>query len=50
MVGASAQPGAGTPSVMMSAKMTARLVAEDFGIAAGGGSQEVAPPQAQAGK
>jgi phytoene desaturase len=32
LVGAGAQPGAGTPSVMMSAKMTARLVAEDFGI------------------
>ncbi|MEO0533074.1 MAG: phytoene desaturase family protein [Cyanobacteria bacterium P01_A01_bin.123] len=32
MVGAGAQPGAGTPSVMMSAKMTARLVAEDFDI------------------
>lgn len=30
LVGASAQPGAGTPSVMMSAKMTARLVAEDY--------------------
>ncbi|MBX2800288.1 MAG: phytoene desaturase [Myxococcales bacterium] len=30
LVGAGAQPGAGTPSVMMSAKMTARLVAEDF--------------------
>ena len=30
MVGASAQPGAGTPSVMMSAKMTARLIQEDF--------------------
>lgn len=29
LVGASAQPGAGTPSVMMSAKMTARLIAED---------------------
>ena len=29
LVGASAQPGAGMPSVMMSAKMTARLVAED---------------------
>ena len=29
LVGASTQPGAGTPSVMMSAKMTARLVAED---------------------
>ena len=30
LVGASSQPGAGTPSVMMSAKMTARCVAEDF--------------------
>ena len=30
LVGASAQPGAGTPSVMMSAKMTARVIAEDF--------------------
>ena len=27
-------PGGGTPSVMMSAKMTARLIAADFGIAA----------------
>lgn len=32
LVGAGAQPGAGTPSVMMSAKMTARLVAEDLAI------------------
>ncbi|MCU0492524.1 MAG: phytoene desaturase family protein [Chloroflexaceae bacterium] len=32
MVGAGVQPGAGTPSVMMSAKMTARLIAEDFGM------------------
>lgn len=32
MVGAGAQPGGGTPSVMMSAKMTARLIADDFGI------------------
>lgn len=32
LVGAGAQPGAGTPSVMMSAKMTARLIAEDFGL------------------
>ena len=32
LVGAGAQPGAGTPSVMMSAKMTARLIARDFGI------------------
>ena len=30
IVGANAQPGAGTPSVMMSAKMTARAIAEDF--------------------
>jgi len=30
MVGASAQPGAGTPSVMMSAKMTARAISDDF--------------------
>ena len=29
LVGAGAQPGAGTPSVMMSAKMTARVIAED---------------------
>lgn len=32
LVGAGVQPGAGTPSVMMSAKMTARLIQEDFGI------------------
>lgn len=32
LVGAGAQPGGGTPSVMMSAKMTARLIADDFGI------------------
>lgn len=34
LVGAGVQPGAGTPSVMMSAKMTARLIAEDFGLQA----------------
>lgn len=34
LVGASAQPGAGTPSVMMSAKMTAREIARDFAIPA----------------
>jgi phytoene desaturase len=34
LVGASTQPGAGTPSVMMSAKMTARVIAEDLGIPA----------------
>jgi phytoene desaturase len=31
LVGASTQPGAGTPSVMMSAKMTARAIFEDHG-------------------
>ncbi|MBU6358426.1 MAG: phytoene desaturase [Chloroflexi bacterium] len=30
LVGAGTQPGGGTPSVMMSAKMTARLIAQDF--------------------
>jgi phytoene desaturase len=33
LVGQSTQPGGGTPSVMMSAKMTAREIAKDFGIA-----------------
>ena len=32
LVGAGTQPGAGTPSVLMSAKMTARVIAEDFGL------------------
>lgn len=32
LVGAGTQPGAGTPSVMMSAKMTARLIAKDFAV------------------
>lgn len=32
LVGASVQPGGGTPSVMMSAKMTARVIARDYGI------------------
>ena len=36
LVGANAQPGGGTPAVMMSAKMTARLIAEDFGLPTGG--------------
>lgn len=40
LVGASCQPGAGTPSVMMSAKMTARAVAEDLGIPLGHRSDE----------
>ena len=35
LVGANTQPGAGTPAVMMSAKMTARLIAHDFGIPLG---------------
>lgn len=34
LVGQSTQPGGGTPSVMMSAKMTAREIARNFGIAA----------------
>lgn len=33
LVGAGAQPGGGVPSVMMSAKMTARLIAEDYKLA-----------------
>lgn len=32
LVGANAQPGGGTPAVMMSAKMTARIIAKDFGV------------------
>ena len=32
LVGANTQPGGGTPSVMMSAKMTARLIAQDLGL------------------
>lgn len=32
LVGQNVQPGGGTPSVMMSAKMTARLIAEDFSM------------------
>jgi phytoene desaturase len=32
LVGQSYQPGAGLPSVLMSAKMTARLVAQDLGL------------------
>ncbi len=32
LVGQGTQPGGGTPSVMMSAKMTARVIAKDFGI------------------
>lgn len=39
LVGASAQPGAGTPSVMMSAKMTARAILQDHGLQAGKASR-----------
>jgi phytoene desaturase len=43
MVGAGAQPGGGTPSVMMSAKMTARLIAEDFNVIQSGVSKKSQP-------
>jgi phytoene desaturase len=46
LVGANVQPGGGTPSVMMSAKMTARLIAEDFAIAPNG----VAAPKSTVSK
>ncbi len=32
LVGQGTQPGGGTPSVMMSAKMTARVIAKDYGL------------------
>jgi phytoene desaturase len=32
LVGANAQPGGGTPAVMMSAKITARVIAKDYAI------------------
>jgi phytoene desaturase len=32
LVGQGTQPGGGTPSVMMSAKMTARVIAKDYGV------------------
>ncbi|MGL4610034.1 MAG: phytoene desaturase family protein [Trueperaceae bacterium] len=32
LVGHGTQPGGGTPSVMMSAKMTARVIAKDYGV------------------
>ena len=34
LVGQGTQPGGGTPSVMMSAKMTAREIARDLGVEA----------------
>lgn len=40
LVGQGTQPGAGTPSVLMSAKMTARLVAADYGVSGGEGGGE----------
>ena len=40
LVGANTQPGAGTPSVMMSAKMTARLVKEDWNAMLAGNDVE----------
>jgi len=43
LVGASCQPGAGTPSVMMSAKMTARVVAEDHALPLGKRDSHRAP-------
>jgi phytoene desaturase len=46
MVGASAQPGAGTPSVMMSAKMTARAIVEDHGLQAAASDAPAAPQEA----
>ena len=33
LVGQGTQPGGGTPSVMMSAKMTVREIAKDLGVA-----------------
>ena len=42
LVGANTQPGAGTPSVMMSAKMTARAVAADFGLISNASSDHAA--------
>ena len=48
LVGANSQPGAGTPSVMMSAKMTARCVAEDFPeVLARSAAKNPTPPRNQ---
>lgn len=43
LVGANAQPGGGTPAVMMSAKMTARVIARDYGIPLGTAAQVRTP-------
>jgi phytoene desaturase len=48
LVGANVQPGGGTPAVMMSAKMTARLIVEDLGIGAAGAGSVRAPAQTRA--
>jgi phytoene desaturase len=48
LVGASTQPGAGTPSVMMSAKMTARCVADDFAEVLVHAAEVAASAEAQA--
>ncbi|MBD5655720.1 MAG: phytoene desaturase [Candidatus Eremiobacteraeota bacterium] len=48
LVGANTQPGGGTPAVMMSAKMTARTIARDFGLDAappGGGKPRSEAPR-----
>ena len=44
LVGANTQPGGGTPAVMMSAKMTARLIAEDFALAPRGAPAPILQP------
>ena len=45
LVGANTQPGAGMPSVMMSAKMTARCVAEDFSEVVARAEAEATAPE-----
>ncbi|MEN9937663.1 MAG: hypothetical protein RLZZ387_4242 [Chloroflexota bacterium] len=48
LVGASVQPGGGTPSVMMSAKMTARVIAQDYGlVTAAGRARPASEPVAE---
>lgn len=52
LVGASTQPGGGTPSVMMSAKMTARVIARDHNVPleiVNGASPTILAPQVRAG-
>ncbi|MCA9838431.1 MAG: phytoene desaturase [Trueperaceae bacterium] len=41
LVGQGTQPGGGTPSVMMSAKMTARVIAQDFDLSLQGDNNPV---------